>query len=65
MNLNKTTKLDIILFIIMDLSIFLLIIFCFIKIDLLITICGIIIFIILLYFLILNTYRFIKYGKRQ
>lgn len=61
MNLNKTTKLDIILFIIMDLSIIMLLIGFIIDIEIITIVCIVLIFGILFYFLILNTYRFIKY----
>lgn len=61
MNLQQTTIFDIILYIIMILSIIGVVIGICIDNSTIMSISGIFIFVILLIFLIINTYRFIKY----
>ena len=61
MNLQQTTIFDIILYIIMILSIIGVVIGVCNGNDTIMSISGIFIFVILLIFLIINTYRFIKY----
>ena len=61
MNLQQTTIFDIILYIIMILSIIGVVIGACNGNDTIMSISGIFIFVILLIFLIINTYRFIKY----
>lgn len=61
MNLRQTTIFDIILYIIMVLSIIGVVIGVCNGNDTIMSISGIFIFVILLIFLIINTYRFIKY----
>lgn len=61
MNLRQTTIFDIILYIIMILSIIGVVIGVCNGNDTIMSISGIFIFVILLIFLIINTYRFIKY----
>ena len=61
MNLQQTTIFDIILYIIMILSIIGVVIGICIDNSTIMSISGIIIFVILLIFFIINTYRFIKY----
>lgn len=63
-NLNHTTRLDFICYLVMVLAIIILIIGICTGDETMICISGIVIFTIILYFLILNTYRFIKYGKK-
>ena len=64
MDLRQTTIFDIILYIIMILSIIGVVIGICIDNSTIMSISGIFIFVILLIFLIINTYRFIKYkGK--
>lgn len=64
MNLRQTTIFDIILYIIMILSIIGVVIGICIDNSTIMSISGIFIFVILFIFLIINTYRFIKYkGK--
>ena len=64
MNLQQTTIFDIILYIIMILSIIGVVIGICIDNSTIMSISGIIIFVILFIFFIINTYRFIKYkGK--
>ena len=61
MDLRQTTIFDIILYIIMILSIIGVVIGVCNGNDTIMSISGIFIFVILLIFLIINTYRFIKY----
>ena len=61
MNLRQTTIFDIILYIIMILSIIGVVIGICIDNSTIMSISGIFIFVILFIFLIINTYRFIKY----
>ena len=61
MNLQQTTIFDIILYIIMVLSIIGVVIGVCNGNDTIMSISGIFIFVILFIFLIINTYRFIKY----
>ena len=61
MNLQQTTIFDIILYIIMILSIIGVVIGICIDNSTIMSISGIIIFVILFIFFIINTYRFIKY----
>ena len=63
MNLEHTTLLDVILYLLMVLSIIVLIIGACVGLELMIIIPGILIFIILLVFLVLNTYRFLKFKR--
>ena len=64
MNLQQTTIFDIILYIIMILSIIGVVIGICIDNSTIMSISGIIIFVILLIFFIINTYRFIKYKRK-
>ena len=64
MNLRQTTIFDIILYIIMILSIIGVVIGICNGNDTIMSISGIFIFVILLIFLIINTYRFIKYKRK-
>ena len=64
MNLQQTTIFDIILYIIMILSIIGVVIGVCNGNDTIMSISGIFIFVILLIFLIINTYRFIKYKRK-
>ena len=61
MNLRQTTIFDIILYIIMILSIIGVVIGICIDNSTIMSISGIIIFVVLFIFFIINTYRFIKY----
>lgn len=63
MNLEHTTLMDVILYLLMVLSIIVLIIGACIGLELMIVIPGILIFIILMVFLVLNTYRFLKFKR--
>lgn len=65
MNLQQTTIFDIILYIVMVLFIIGVLIGACIQNDILILISTIFIFVILFIFLIINTFRFIKYGRRK
>ena len=64
MNLQQTTIFDIILYIIMILSIIGVVIGICIDNSTIMSISGIIIFVILFIFFIINTYRFIKYKRK-
>ena len=64
MNLQQTTIFDIILYIIMILSIIGVVIGVCNGNDTIMSISGIFIFVILFIFLIINTYRFIKYKRK-
>lgn len=64
MDLRQTTIFDIILYIIMILSIIGVVIGICIDNSTIMSISGIFIFVILLIFLIINTYRFIKYRRK-
>lgn len=64
MNLQQTTIFDIILYIIMVLSIIGVVIGICIDNSTIMSISGIFIFVILFIFLIINTYRFIKYRRK-
>ena len=64
MNLRQTTIFDIILYIIMVLSIIGVVIGICIDNSTIMSISGIFIFVILFIFLIINTYRFIKYRRK-
>ena len=64
MNLRQTTIFDIILYIIMILSIIGVVIGICIDNSTIMSISGIFIFVILFIFLIINTYRFIKYKRK-
>ena len=64
MNLQQTTIFDIILYIIMVLSIIGVVIGICIDNSTIMSISGIFIFVILFIFLIINTYRFIKYKRK-
>ena len=64
MNLRQTTIFDIILYIIMILSIIGVVIGVCNGNDTIMSISGIFIFVILFIFLIINTYRFIKYKRK-
>ena len=64
MNLRQTTIFDIILYIIMILSIIGVVIGICIDNSTIMSISGIIIFVILFIFFIINTYRFIKYRRK-
>lgn len=64
MNLRQTTIFDIILYIIMILSIIGVVIGICIDNSTIMSISGIFIFVILFIFLIINTYRFIKYRRK-
>ena len=64
MNLRQTTIFDIILYIIMILSIIGVVIGICNGNDTIMSISGIFIFVILFIFLIINTYRFIKYRRK-